>query len=140
MFCDPILRRILCGLLHAIKHEKIVLLFEYTEGHPRRNGLLKKVQATEKAAEGMWAVLQGYSSELAQEGFLEMVQALDAIAPKLDPEELQGLYEERTMLLTTLEKLKHLDDILALPDGADVVEEVEDQEDEDPGDRKSQLN
>jgi len=133
MLCDPILKNILNGLLHCIKHEKLALLFNYPEGNPLRPSLVKKTQATEKAANGMWAVLQGCSSELAQEGFQEMVAALDELAPKLKPESVLKLYEERAGILGLLEKMKHLDEILALPDDDTELSDVE-------PDTKSHLN
>jgi len=119
MLCDQVLVGLWRGLLHAFKHEQIALLFSFPEGHPLRPLYLAKTQATEKAAKGLEVLLRGGPSAPAVEGFDAMIAALDAIVPKVHQDLQPAVYEERAHLLSIREKLKHVEEIMALPEGED---------------------
>jgi len=105
--------------LHMLKHGKLALALNFPEGSPFRPLLAAKVQAVDKGVRGIEAMIRGSTSEILQEALREMISALDDIAVAV-PDHLKALiYQERTGILSLSERLKGIDEILAMPDGVD---------------------
>lgn len=116
MLAQQVVDVLLRMIRNAIKEEKVALLFCYSEGHPVRPFLRRKIEAEEKVLRGLEAMQRGESSLLAVEGLRATVVAVEELIPRLPPHEGELCHRERTALLDLSQKISALEGLMSEPE------------------------
>ena len=116
---EETLKQLRKELNDAIKNGQVFLMWYTPKGHPQHGATLLKIAGLEKTVRGIDEMLAGGTSQTVQEGFDQIIKAVDSIVNKVHPSILETIYAERAMYLGMKDKFAKLDDLLALPDDDD---------------------